>query len=142
MGEGAAAVAVAECPHARYAGAKLVVDLDVAAGILLDPGAVEPEVVRVRSPSGGDQKVGAGDLPFSAVTVERHDDVVALFLDAEALGVPLRGHPRAIEESRHCLGNIFVLTRNEAWPDLHDRHLAAEAAVHLAKLESDVAATQ
>src|SRR5262245_66039319 len=98
MGEGATAVAVAERPHARYAGAELVVDLDVAAGILLDSGPVEPEIVGVRPPAGGDQEVGARDLALAPFAVERHDNVVALFLDAEALGVELNINTLAIED--------------------------------------------
>ena len=42
MGEGAAAIAVAERPDARHAGAQFVIDDDVAARVDLNPGLVEP----------------------------------------------------------------------------------------------------
>ncbi len=49
VGEGAAAVAVAERPDARHVGAQLVVDGDVAARVGRDAGLVEPEIVGVRA---------------------------------------------------------------------------------------------
>ena len=37
-------------------------------------------------------------------------------------------------------GNIFVFTLNQARPHFDDRHRAAKAAVHLRKLQTDIAA--
>src|SRR5260370_33621207 len=37
---------------------------------------------------------------------------------------------------------MVILARYEAWSDLHDGDLAAEAGIHLSELESDVAAAQ
>ena len=49
VGEGAAAVAVAERPDARHVGRELVVDRDVAARVDRDAGLVEAEIVGVRA---------------------------------------------------------------------------------------------
>ena len=94
MREGAAAVAVAECPDAWNVGGKGVVDGDVAARIGLDAGAVEAEIVGVRTPPNGQQDVRPDDrgCAFEAVNADcyaflvRHDgDALGAGSDANAL---------------------------------------------------------
>src|SRR6185312_7656013 len=95
-----------------------------------------------RLATGGDQQVRAHDLAGLAVAVERHDDVVAALRQAETPGVGVHGDPLTAEERRHRLGDLLVLARDQARPDLDDRHFAAETAEHLAELEADIAAAQ
>ena len=62
VGEGAAAVAVAERPDARDIGGQAVVDDDVAARVGCDAGLVEAEIVRIRSTPDGQQDMRADHL--------------------------------------------------------------------------------
>src|SRR6266404_451173 len=142
MREGAPPVAIAHRPDARHIGPKLVVDFDVAAGILSYPGAVEPEIVGVWPPSGRHEQVGSPDLASAPVAVESHDDLAVALRDMQAFGVGADIDAFAAQERRDRLGHILVLARNEARAYLYDRDLAAEAAIHLSELEPDIAPAQ
>src|SRR5260370_8841902 len=86
--------------------------------------------------------MGPLDLGRPLLAREGHDDLAVFSDDAETLGVGADIDALAREERRHCLRHLLVLARDEARADLHDRDLAAAAAVPLAELEPDVAAAQ
>ena len=85
--EGALAVAIAQRPDARDAGAQLIVDHDVAALVDCDAGLVEAEIVGIRAAADGEQQVRAADSRRSLGAVELGDDLVAALGEADAFGV-------------------------------------------------------
>src|SRR3954468_15194103 len=70
MGEGALAVAVAQGPHVRIAGAERLVDLDIAALVLGNPGALEAEIVGVRHAPDREQQVRPADARFAFLAID------------------------------------------------------------------------
>src|SRR5262249_45257385 len=48
----------------------------------------------------------------------------------------------AAQDSLDFVGNVAILAAHELWPPLQYRHAAAEAAVGLCQLETDIAATE
>ena len=138
--EGAAAVDVAQRPDARRAGAQLVVDVDVAAGIGRDPGAVEPQVVRVGLPSHGQQHVRAVDFARLFLAAHMDADAAVALVQRRHCGVQPEGDAFAFEHRLDRGRDFLVLARDDARRHLDDRDAAAEAPVHLRELEADVAA--
>ena len=102
MGEGAAPVAVAQRPDASHVGAQLVIDLDVAAGISPDPGAVESQIVRVGPPSDRQEQVRPSDLGSPLGAIEPHDDIAVPFRDADTFRVQAEIDALAGQERRKC----------------------------------------
>jgi len=86
VGEGAATVAVAQRPDAGNRGSQLVVHDDVPPLVQLYARMLQAEIVRVGAAPGRDQQVRPSKLGRAAA-IDRHDDVVALLGDAEALRV-------------------------------------------------------
>src|SRR5207247_10211985 len=70
MGEGAAAIAVAQRPDTRHICREALVDLDVAARIGGDPRLVEIEITRVRPPAYRQQHIGADYLGIALGTLD------------------------------------------------------------------------
>ena len=102
MGESAAAVAVAQRPDAGHVGPEFVIDLDVAARILPDPGAVESQIVGVgppsRSPASRCDPLTAG---APSLAIEPHDDVAVSLRDADAFRVQAEIDALAGQERRN-----------------------------------------
>ena len=69
VGEGAAAVALAERPDAGHAGRQPVIDADDAALVGGDARCLEPEIVGVGLAAHGQQHVGAGLLRRAILAV-------------------------------------------------------------------------
>ena len=98
VGEGAAAVAVAERPDAGDVGGQALVDRDVAARVGRDAGASSAEVVGVRPPADGQQHVRSDGLavgPSAQSTetatpslVRREADALGVGADRDALALP------------------------------------------------------
>src|SRR5262249_57725434 len=86
MGEGAAAVAIAERPGSRNIGAQLIVNLDVAAGVDGDAGLVQAEVVGIGTAADGEQQMRSYDAARHAAACEVSDTAGSLPGDAEAPG--------------------------------------------------------
>ena len=142
MGEGAAAVAVAERPDAGHVGGQGVVDGDVAARVGAHAGLVEAEVVGVRPAADRQQDVRADRLgrrprcsrPPTATpsVVRRQADALGAGPDARCLrasrisriAAETSSSSRAIR--RGAISTIVTV--------------GAEAPVHLRELEADVAA--
>jgi len=84
--------------------------------------------------------VGPPDLGSALLAIEPHDDLAIPLRDADAFGVQAEIDAIAGEERRNRRRNIFILARDEARSHFRDRDLAAEAAIHLAELKTDVTA--
>ncbi len=142
MGEGAAAVAVAERPHALGARPQLVVDLDEAVVVGLDAGGLQPEIVGVGHAPDAEQEVRAGDLGRRAAARGGEADAPVRVGDR----VVRRGgddpDSLALEDLLDRRGDVLVLPGDEPVGLFDHRHPAAEAAVHLRELEADVAAAE
>src|SRR5262245_50511934 len=140
VGEGALAVAVAERPDVRIAGAQRLVDLDVAALVERDAGGVEAEVVGVWDTSHREQHMRARDPGRAFGALQAHRDAVAALFWRHVLG--LRAHLDAfgLENLLHRLRHVLVLARDEPRGHLDHGDARAEAAEHLAELQPDVAA--
>ena len=85
MGEGAAAVAVAERPDAGDAGAELVVYCDESACVEGHAGLFKAEVVGVGSAADGEEDVGADALRWVVGAIDACGDVVAAWFEVDAL---------------------------------------------------------
>ena len=142
VGERAAAVAVAHREDARDVGAQLAVDLDVAALVGLDARLVQAEIVGVGPAAGRDQEVRADDLARLAADGHADRHLAAAALDPGRIGIGQDPDALVLEDLADRLRDVLVLARDQLAVALDDRHLAAEAAVHLAELEADVAAAQ
>ena len=57
-------------------------------------------------------------------------------------GIEKKFDSLAAQDSLDFLGNVAILAAHELWPLLQYRHLAAEAAIRLCKLETDIAAAE
>ena len=120
-------------------GAQLVVDRDVAARVGLDAGVVEAEIVGVGPPADREQQMRArrsASAPSRGSTVERRRPAVTnrcVGADVDVDALVSRMSLIAAETS----SSSRAISRG---PFSIDRHLGAEAAVHLRELEPDIAA--
>ena len=140
VGKGAAPVALAERPHPRRAGPQGVVHPDVAAGIDLDGGRLQPQVVGVGAPPDRQQQVRADHLRRLAAARQGGRHRVPAALEAKALRLQPEPDPLALQDRRHRGRHLRRLALDQPLAAVDQRHLAAEAAEHLGELQSDVAA--
>ena len=144
VGEGAAAVDVAERPDAGDVGAQLVVDGDVAARVGRDAGARRG---RGRRCSAGGRRRRAGGCPRSAAPCRRRSNATRTPLPPCA--PPTRRASRTTKWKRSPSRSRIACTSCETSrssrairrsPYSSTVTLRAEAPVHLRELEADVAA--
>ena len=140
MGKRAFAIAVTQRPDARNIGAQLIVHLDIAGFIGFHAGFVQSQVAGVRHASDCKQQVGSDYLPARIGTVQADSDAVAFLMRGHAFRVQAEQDAFSFEDLLYCLGNIFILARDEARAFLNDGDVGSKAAVHLAELQADVAA--
>jgi len=141
VSEGAAAVAVAHGVYAFDVGAELVVYCDVAAVVCGDAGFVEAKVLGVGGAAYGEEDVGAdGGGLFAFGAGYANADAFGVWGEGDALGVEADFDAFALEDVEYGGGDVFVFVEDEAFGALDDGDLGAEAAVHLAELDADVAA--
>src|SRR5262245_30020741 len=138
--EAAVAVAVAERPDARDAGAQLLVDADHPLRVGLDAGPLEREIVRVGHAADGEEQVRADHLGSAFRAAHPRHDVAPPRLEGRALGPDAYGDALLLQDAAQGGGDVLVLARDEPRAALQDRDLAAEAPVDLPELEADVAA--
>ncbi len=86
MGEGAAAVAVAEGVDVGDVGLAVIVDGDVAAFVDDHAGLVEAEVLRVGGAANGEQDVGADDGCGVELAVGADADAAGVRREVDAFG--------------------------------------------------------
>ena len=140
VGEGAAAVRVADREDSLDVGAKLVVDDDVAVRVGRNARLVEAEIVRVRAAADGEEQMAAHDLLRALAAFQADGDAVAAFLVGDAFGVQPDLHAFLLKDRLHRVGHVGVLARDQPVGHLHDGHAAPEAAIHLRELKPDIGA--
>src|SRR6266567_4404325 len=75
VSEGAAAIAITQCPDTRHIGAELIVHLDEPALIRGNAGLVETEVVGIWPPADREQQMRADDFGRLSVRFDLHLDI-------------------------------------------------------------------
>src|SRR5690606_32590579 len=134
--ERAAAVAVAQRPDARRAGAQFVVDGAVAAFIHVHAGLAEPETCGVRPATHGHQHVAARD----PVAVQRRPDRIAIARERDVADTRADADAVGLQDPADRGRYVLVLAADQARPLLRHGHVRAEAPVHLRVFQADVAA--
>src|SRR5437868_9132989 len=140
MSEGSSSVAITQRINAGHIGAKFIVNLDVTALIYLNPGMFQTEVVGVRHTTDCEKRMRADDGLIAAAAINLHGYFVAAFFKGDAFSAQTDLNTFAFENCFDVFGNVFVFTVNQSRPSLHHGNLTAEAAIHLSKLQSHVAA--
>src|SRR5437868_15378482 len=140
MSEGSSSVAITQRINAGHIGAKLIINLDVTALIYLNPGMLQTEVVGVRHTTDCKKRMRADDGLIAAAAVNLHGHFVSAFFKGDAFSAQTDLNTFAFENCFDVFGNIFVFTVNQPRPPLYNGHLTAEAAIHLSKLQSHIAA--
>src|SRR5213595_4255035 len=140
MSEGSASIAITQRINAGHIGAKLIIILDVTALIYRNPGVFQAEVVGVRDTTDCEKRMRADDSLIAAAAINLHGYFVAAFFKADAFSAQTDLDTFAFENRFDVFGNVFVFTVNQPRPPLHNGHLTAEAAIHLSKLQSHIAA--
>jgi len=118
----------------------LVINGDVSAGVGDDAGRLETQVVRVRPPAHGQQHVASFDGWRPARAGHTHSDAGRRRGQIDAGRREAELDAFTFEDSLKRGGDILVLARDQAVSLFHDRDAAAEAAVDLRELQSDIAA--
>src|SRR5260370_26498674 len=84
--ESRATLAIAEGPNARNVRLEAAVPFDRATLVPFDAGFIQAEIVRIRSASGGDQEMRAGDAGWACSSAESKMDSAVLVFDARSPG--------------------------------------------------------
>src|SRR5262245_64655866 len=87
MSESAASVAITQRINAGDIGAKLLVNLDVAALIDLNPGLFQTEVIGVRHATDCEKYMRTDNSLIAAAAINLHSHFVAMFFKADAFSV-------------------------------------------------------
>ena len=141
VGEGAAAVALAERPDAGDVGGESVVDRDDAALVRGNARGVEAEVVGVGLAAHGEEDVGAELLGRAFGAVDVHGDAVRRSGAKRMHSAWVRMRTPSSSRMRRTASETSGSSRPMTWrPLLDHRHLGAQAAEGLGELEADVAA--
>src|SRR6266436_9819225 len=140
MSEGSSSVAITERINAGHIGAKLIINLDVTALVDFNPGMFQTEVGGVRHATDCEKGMRADDSLIAAGAINLHGHFVAAFFKADAFSAQTDLDTFAFENCFDVFGNVFVFAVNQPRPPLHNSHLTPEAAIHLSKLQSHIAA--
>ena len=141
MGERRAAFHVAQGIDAWHVGLQVIVDGDQAPLVHLDPSSLGVEPVGIGHAADGRQQVGTVKRPLPTGCAQRQQNLpIARPCDAHRLRLEHHPDPVLAQDLCHGFGYVGILAGQQLPPPLHDRHLAAKAAEHLAKLQPDVAA--
>src|SRR5439155_20700252 len=140
MSEGSSSAAMTQCINAGHIGAKLIIDLDVTALIDFNPRMLQTEVVGVRHTTDCEKGMRADDSVIAAAAINLHGHFVAAFFESDAFSAQTDLDTFAFENCFDVFGNVFVFTLNQSRPPFHNGDFTAEAAVHLSKLQSHIAA--
>src|SRR5437773_1336526 len=140
MSEGSSSVAITQRINAGHVGAKLIINLDVTALIYLNPGMFQTEVVDVRHTTDCEKHMRADDSLIAAAAINPHGHFLAAFFKGDAFRAQTDLDAFAFENCFDVFGNVFVFTLDQSWSPLHNGDLAAEATIHLSKLQPHIAA--
>ena len=109
MGEGAAAIAIAQSEDALDIGREPVVDLDVAALVACNAGDVESQVVRIGAPTDRQQHVAADHRAWLLLAMQADPDAIARRREVDALGIEPDRDPLALQDVPDGIGDFRVL---------------------------------
>src|SRR5205823_7259223 len=126
--------------NADHIGATFIINPDVTALIDFNPGVFHTEIVGVRHTTDCEKRMRADDSLIAAAAIDLHGHFVAAFFKGDAFSAQTDFDTFAFENCFDVFGNVFVFTVNQSRPPLHNGDLAAEAAVHLCKLQPHIAA--
>src|SRR6516164_1160541 len=140
MSEGSASVAITQRINAGHIGAKLIVNLDVTALIYLYPRVFHTEVVGVRHTTDCEKRMRTDDRLIAAAAINLHGHSRPAFFKADAFSAQTNLDTFAFENCFDVFENVFVFTLNQSRRHLDNGDLTAEAAVHLSKLQPNIAA--
>src|SRR5262245_49715071 len=135
--------AFAERPHVGGACLEPLVGTNIAPLIQGDTCLFEPDSDRIRHTSRCDENIAGLDVALTGSSTQRE----AQSLSRPAthlgnLGIEEKFDSLAAQDSLDFLGNISILAAHKLRPTLQNRHAAAEAAVGLCQLETDIAASE
>ncbi|MEZ5289024.1 MAG: hypothetical protein R2712_30330 [Vicinamibacterales bacterium] len=126
---------------AVHAGAAPIVHRHVAARVHGDAGRVQSKVIGIGPSSDGQQHVAAVHGRLSVRAVHAHRHAGAASRERDAAGRQPERDALVLEDGLQLGGDVLVLARDQAGRAFDHRHAAAEPAVDLRELQSDVAAT-
>src|SRR6266480_4593586 len=138
MREGAAAVAVPQCPDAGHVRLQLIINDDVAAVVGGNLNPVESQVVRVGSTSHSQKDVSAYYFWRTFLTCEANGDTAIALGERDTFRIQPDLYALSLENVAHSLGDVFVLPCNQARSHFHNRHVAPEAAIDLGELQPNI----
>ncbi len=139
VGEGAAAVAIAERPDVRHVGLQGLVDDDIAVRVDLDARGLEPEVVGVGTAPDREQHMRADDLRFAGGAIDADRDLRAARFEPDAFGLEPDLYAFRLQDFADRIRDLLVLARHEPRRLFHHRDFRSQAPKHLRELEADVA---
>src|SRR5580698_1706495 len=138
MREGAAAIAIAQSPEAGHISLQLIVNDDVAACIDLDPSVFETQVARVWNTPDRQEHVRAYHFLRVFAAFHLDGDTVTPFRQRDAFRIQPNVYALSFQDFEHSLGDVFVLTSNQARSHFHNRNFAPQAAIDLRELQSNI----
>ena len=140
MRESTSPIAIAQSVDTGHIGAELIIHLDVATLIDGDARIFQAEVIGVRHPAYCKKRMRTDDCLIAAGAIEIDGHLLGAFLHGDAFSAQSDVDAFVLEDCPDGFGNVFVFTLNQARPHLHDRDLTAKSAVHLSKLQTNIAA--
>jgi hypothetical protein len=115
--------------------------IDVTAFVGFNTGFIKAKTIGVWLAANSEQNMTADDLlgTFIAVRIKHYSTV--LIFDADAAGAGAEFNGFVFTYLPDSVRNIFVFTHDQTRPHFNDGYAAAEATIHLGKLQPDIATT-
>src|SRR5215470_2341980 len=140
MSKSAFAITVAKRPDAGNAGAQLIVHLDIARLIGFNARFVECQIPGVWHSPNRKQEMRSCYLLACFDAVQADSDLLSFFVRCYAFRIQANLDALFFQYFLYRLRNIFILTSDESRAHLYNGYFGSKAAIHLAELETDVAA--
>src|SRR5262245_35576859 len=135
--------AFAERPHVGGACLEPLVGTNIASLIQGDPCLFEPDSARIRHTPRCDDNTAGLDAALTGSSAQREAQSRSRpATHLGNLGIEEKFDSLAAQDSLDFLGNVPIFAAHELRPTLQNRHAAAEAAVGLCQLETDIAAAE
>src|SRR5580692_6251278 len=138
MREGAAAVAIPQCPDAGHVRLQLIINHYVAAVIGGDSSPVQSQVVRVGDTSHGQKNVSADYFWWTLFACEAHGDAAIAFPQRDTFRTEPDVYALSLQNFADSLRDVFVLPSNQARSHFHNCDFAPEAAIDLGELQPHI----
>src|SRR4029434_3365850 len=119
---------------------QVLIDSDVAAGVRGHASLVQPEVIGVRAATDRQQHVRSDRCGWSFGTINGYGHTSLVSRKPDALRTGPYCDALAFQDASNLVGDILVLTSDQARCHFDDGDPGTEPAVHLPELEADVTA--